>query len=300
MVPRALENGGWRMGSAMAIGLVLALVATPAAAGQLPCGDGTCGVDEGSDVCPSDCPPCGVIAAGGGTIDDGDACYGLFGPQEYWRHEVAGEAGDLAWTMVTAETSASNYARIALHFAEAGRYRVEANVVTGFASTTAARYAITSAVDPISVAIDQSTQQGWVSLGEHEFAAGGHEQSIYVGDNTGESEDAQLQLCLDAFRITRLDAPAGDDSGSDESESGDESGSGGGEDESSAGEDDDTEGAPATDDSGSEGGATNSLPPGFSEGDEDGCGCSTDSTGGAWLWGLLALPLARRRRGSLG
>src|SRR5688500_12591300 len=109
MVPRALENGGRRMGSAMVVGVVLALVAASASAGQLPCGDGMCGVDEDADACPSDCPPCGVIAVGGGTIDDGDACFGLFGPQEYWRHEVAGESGDLAWTMVTADTSASNY-----------------------------------------------------------------------------------------------------------------------------------------------------------------------------------------------
>jgi MYXO-CTERM domain-containing protein len=259
--------------------------------GPAECGDAKCNGDETPDSCIGDCPPCGVIDALGSTIDDGDACYALRGPQEYWRHETSGEAGDLAWTMVTADASASNYAEVALHFAEAGHYRVEANVVTGFGSSKLASYAVTHGSGTADVPVDQSSASGWVSLGEFDFAAGSHEQSIYTGDNTGESVDAQLRLCLDAFRITRLDVPASDES-SDDGGSSDERG----DDESSAG-DDGTEG-PLDPDSGSDDDDTNALPPGFADGaDANGCGChSGGSDGVRLLWlALLAAPLRRRR-----
>ena len=97
--------------------------------GPSECGDGMCTGDETPDSCGGDCPPCGVIDPLGGTIDDGDGCYGLYGPAEYWRHETVGEGGDLAWTAVTSEASASNYARVELFFAEAGRYSIEAHLV---------------------------------------------------------------------------------------------------------------------------------------------------------------------------
>jgi GH25 family lysozyme M1 (1,4-beta-N-acetylmuramidase) len=263
------------------------------------CGDGKCTGEETPDSCGGDCVPCGVIDPLGATIDDGDACYGLFGPQEYWRHETAGEAGDLAWTAVTSEANASNYAQVELFFAEAGRYSVEAHLVAEFAQSKQASYAVTHGGGTANVPIDQSAQDGWVSLGEYDFKAGGQGQSIYTGDNTGEDPNATIRLCLDAFRFTRLDPPASDGGGTDGPSTDD-----GGAMESSG---DDGTGGPLdpTDADSSDDGHTNALPPGLGEGqDAGGCGCAAVSgpdLRALWL-AFLAAPIGawrsrRRRRG---
>ena len=264
--------------------------------GPAECGDGMCSGDETPDSCGGDCVPCGVVDALGSTIDDGDACYALRGPQEYWRHETAGEAGDLAWTAVTSEASASNYAEVELFFAEAGRYSVEAHLVPEFAQSKQASYAVTHGGGTADVAIDQSSVDGWASLGEYDFVAGGNGQKIYVGDNTGENPDAQIRLCLDAFRITRLDPPASDDGGSDGPATDD------GGDESS-GNDEGTEGPldPSDDDGGgSDDGDTQALPPGLGEGESaEGCGCTASGPDLRAVWlALCVVPIAawRRRR----
>ncbi len=261
--------------------------------GPAECGDGMCSGDETPDSCGGDCVPCGVIPSLGGTVDDGDACFGLRGPQEYWRHETAGEGGDLAWTAVTSEASASNYAEVELFFAEAGRYSVEANLVAAFAQSKQASYAITHGGGTANVPLDQSTVDGWATLGEYQFVAGGNGQKIYIGDNTGENPDAEIRLCLDAFRITRLDPPASDDGGSDDGAA--ESDDGGDE---STGGDDGTEGPLDPGDGSSEGGITNALPPGLGEDDGGGCGCRASGEPdlrAVWL-ALFAVPIAATRR----
>lgn len=55
--------------------------------GPAACGDGVCGGAESSDSCFLDCPPCAVIPPDGMAFDNGDACYGLEGPAEYWRED---------------------------------------------------------------------------------------------------------------------------------------------------------------------------------------------------------------------
>ncbi|MBX7083843.1 MAG: hypothetical protein K1X88_31830, partial [Nannocystaceae bacterium] len=267
-----------------------ALFAAPA-----ECGDGLCSGDEDADTCLQDCPPCGTIPAGGGTIDDGDACYLLGGPPEYWRHETQGEGGDLAWTMATDYDSASNYGLVTLHFDDGGRYRVEAHLVPAFASSTMARYQIAHEGGSEDVVVDQAAaaggNDGWALLGEFSFAAGHHGQSIRLDDNTGEPSSAEIELAYDAIRFTRLDPPS-DDTGAGSSD-------GGGSDDAAGGSDD----AAGTEDTGlveasSDDGNTNALPPGLGEGGDDGgCGCrSTSKVPASLLFALLPVLWRGRRR----
>lgn len=256
------------------------------------CGDALCSGDEDADTCAADCPACGTIAAAGGDVDDGDACLSLAGPPEYWRHEASGEQGDSVWTAVTDYDTPSNYARAELHFAEAGRYRVEAHLVASYAQSKLARYAVTHADGTTDVPVDQSLQSGWVSLGEFEFAAGGHGQAIRIDDNTGEPTSPEVRLGVDAFRVTRTDAPQGEtDAGGSSEDDGDGGGSTDDDDGGSDPFDDDTGGDDDDDSAGA-------LPPPGAGEDSPGCGCTATDRPPLQL--LLLAPIglvaARRRR----
>ena len=62
--------------------------------------------------------------------------------------------------------------------------------------------------------IDQSASDGWQSLGEFQFADGGH-QWVHLADNTGEPVAGNVQIVFDAVRVTRLDGSGpGSDQGS--------------------------------------------------------------------------------------
>jgi GH25 family lysozyme M1 (1,4-beta-N-acetylmuramidase) len=247
------------------------------------CGDGMCTGAEDADACPADCPPCGVVDPLGGTIDDGDACYGWFGPPEYWRTEAVGEGGSLRWTAVTDFAEPSNFAIVSLHFAEAGRYRVEANLVPEFAKSTQAVYEVVHGGATELVPVDQSASAGWISLGDFDFAQGGG-QRVRLDDNTGEPNALSIPLCFDAIRVTRLDPPEGGDSSS----------SGDGEPEP----DPDPEGTSG--ESGSDEGVTDALPGTGGAQDDAGCGCRGRGAAPAGLilpaWGAAAAVRRRRAR----
>lgn len=172
---------------------------------------GTDGGDDGGDAC-------GIIPADGATIDDGDACYKLEGPAQYWRHVAAGVGGDLAWTGTVVNTS-TNSATVDLFFDTAGTYRIEANIVPGYGTSHNAIYKVQHAGGSAQVVMNQSTKDGWVSLGTFAFDAGGGQQ-ITLADKTGEANSLGRRVCLDAFRITPVDpqqseAPSQDDDGVD-------------------------------------------------------------------------------------
>lgn len=170
------------------------------------CGDGRCSGGETTDSCPADCPPCGTIAADGGIIDDGDACFDAGGPAPYLRHVGdSGDQGDLIWTHATPSATEANFAQWNLFFAEPGRYRVEAYTAHAYATSTRAAYVVQAAGTPTTFVIDQTAADGWQALGDLDFAAGG-KQWIHLADNTGELVAANAQLVFDAVRLTRLDA----------------------------------------------------------------------------------------------
>ncbi len=169
---------------------------------------------------PTPVEPCGTIAAAGGTIDDGDACFTGGGPQGSMRRvTTAGEGGDLTWTHTTEDATEANYGHWTLDLAAGGTYRIEVYTSATFAESTSARYEIRASGVDHEVAIDQTAADGWQSLGEFELAAGG-DQSIHLADNTGELLANKVQLVFDAVRITPV-AP-GPDVGGEGSGSGEE------------------------------------------------------------------------------
>lgn len=172
--------------------------------GAAGCGDGVCTNGETVATCAVDCPPCGVISAQGGTIDDGDACFVGGGDPKYLRKvSGVGHDGDLIWTYATDRASMYSYGKWDLHFAEAGRYRVEVYTDGSYGKTQVAGYEVMAGGAAQTTAVNQNAEHGWQTLGEFEFAAGGG-QHVLLGDNTGDKADAQVSLVLDAVRVTRV------------------------------------------------------------------------------------------------
>lgn len=265
------------------------------AVGGAVCGDAKCVSGEDAYNCAADCPPCGVIAPEGGTIDDGQACLELLGDPIYWRHEPVGEGGTLAWTNVTEYADPSNYAIYRMYFAEAGLYSLEVYVQKPFGETQQSKYRVQHAGGETIVPVNQAMANGWVNLGEFNFNAA-TDHFVRIDDNTGEPVALELSLVADALRITRLDL--------------DETTSGGlttGPDPTTSSDGDDSSGAvtmtptttaePATTSTagGSETSGSAGLPADF--GEEDGCGCAQGNRGAGGLLALVGLlGLGRRRR----
>jgi hypothetical protein len=168
------------------------------------CGDNVCSGDETPTSCERDCAPCGTIASDGGVIDDGDTCFIAGGPAKYLRQITSvGDAGDLIWTYATAADNEVSFGQWNLHLEAAGRYRVEAYTAHAYAGSTRAVYEVSARGASTMVTLDQTAIDGWQSLGEFDFAAGGN-QSIHLGDNTGEPSADKRQLVFDAVRLTRI------------------------------------------------------------------------------------------------
>ncbi len=175
------------------------------------------GSDGGGDEPP---PPaaggCGVIAPEGDTIiDNGEECYVLQGSEQWWRN-VAGVGidNDVVWTGTTKSTK-TNSAEVAFEFEVAGIYRLEANIPKPHNTTKQAKYKIQHAGGLASVTVNQSTKNGWVSLGDYSFDAGTG-QSVSLADLTGEANSLGRKVVFDAFRLTMIGQGArqgGDDAG---------------------------------------------------------------------------------------
>ncbi len=139
---------------------------------------------------------CGTISADDATIiDNGDACFDLAGPAQYWRDENAGHDGDLVWTRTTTG-SEFNYGVWSLHFEAAGSYTVQVHVDPDHTTASAASYQVRSADGTSNASIDQRTG-GWITLGTYAFDEGGN-QHVRLSDKQGSSGK---QLQLDAVRL---------------------------------------------------------------------------------------------------
>ncbi|MBL9099707.1 MAG: hypothetical protein JNL82_02050 [Myxococcales bacterium] len=270
------------------------------AVGGAVCGDGKCVFSEDAYNCAADCPPCGTIPPEGGTVDDGQACYELGGPLEYWRHEAAGQGGSLYWTAVTEYADPSNYAVWRLYFAEAGLYELSVWIEQPFGETAQSSYVVRHAGGETVVPLSQAAQAtGWASLGEFTFDAAS-DHSVRVNDNTGELQALELALVADALRVTRVDggeASSGGEATSLDPDTGGETGVGstGGLGGTTGGPGGATLPAgPTSSETGADTGGGHALPDGY--GEDGGCGCR--STGpSSLLLGLVALLPRRRRRG---
>jgi len=158
------------------------------------------------DPPPPDLPPCGVVPATGGIVDDADLCARVFGPSAYWR-VVQGEGfgGRLLWTDAFESGSPSNWAEYELDMAAAGEYELEYHSTAAYAVFDSVTYEINHAGQTTTLAVDQAGLDGWISLGRFQFAEGG-QQSVVIYDNTGPVAPDQ-HIIFDALRLT----PVSDD-----------------------------------------------------------------------------------------
>ncbi len=167
------------------------------------CGNGSCDGTEDADSCLADCEPCGFVEPEGGTIDDDDACTTLNGPAQFWRTVNAGEDGTARWTGTISGSNAVNFATVDLFFAEGGSYRLEAFLQPSFATSKQAKYKVEYAGGIKQVIVNQSTKNGWATIGDFPFDQGS--ARITLGDNTGEGSSLGRRLGVDAFRLTPID-----------------------------------------------------------------------------------------------
>jgi MYXO-CTERM domain-containing protein len=263
------------------------------AVGGAVCGDGKCSFGEDAYLCAADCPPCGVIPPEGATIDNGAACYELYGDPQYWRDEAVGHGGSLVWTHATELAEPSNYAVFRLDFAQAGEYALSVWIEPPFGETKQAKYVVHHADGETAVMVDQSAASGWVSLGSFNFAAA-TDHYVRIDDNTGELLDLEVSIVLDALQVLPVpvagDTEAASSSGGGEATGIGSEGSGAG---SSSGEVlVPTTGGASSSSGGSTGVGGAALPPGYGE---QGCGCR-GAPGGAGFGWLVLLGLVRRRR----
>lgn len=169
------------------------------------CGDGTCNGDETADSCAADCEPCQVIGPGADSIvDDASACFRAGGDPMYIREANAGFGSSLKWTHATDADAPANFGRWDLHFANAGRYRVEAFTPAPYNGSKQAVYNVQHGETLTQVALDQSAVDGWNLIGDFDFAAGGNGQFVQVDDNTGEPNSTNTKIVFDALRFTPL------------------------------------------------------------------------------------------------
>ena len=154
-----------------------------------------------------------------GIIDQRTECYLAGGEPRFWRREAGGFGDDHEWTGTTTAPRPSNFAQWFLRPTRATTYRIEANIQAGEATT--ATYEVFHAGQTSTVAIDQTTADGFVVLGDFELAGDGTEY-VLLGDNTG---TAGQQLVFDALRVTALDGMGPDD---DQDDGEDDGGSDGG------------------------------------------------------------------------
>jgi hypothetical protein len=157
--------------------------------------------------------PCAPIGAEGRIVDDSETCFTAGGPAAGIRHvTTAGYGNTLYWTHTTDAATEANFGEWSLDFAQAGSYHVEVYTAAAFAQSKKAKYAVTASGMAHEVTIDQTAADGWQSLGDFEFAAGGS-QKVHVGDNTGEPGANNVQLVFDAVRVTPMNPNMGVDAG---------------------------------------------------------------------------------------
>jgi MYXO-CTERM domain-containing protein len=240
---------------------------------------------DGASLPSNNCPmlaPCETLDGGETVFDERVECFAR--TTSYWWSVAEGYQDHHYYTFAIDASSSDTTGRWTFDVATGGSYRVEAFVPQTDADTTAARYQVEPGSGVVALGpVDQSTQKGWITLGELDFVAGSG-RWLELGDATGESSDLDRKVAFDAIRFTFLRGGAGA-GGSGASGGGASSGSGAGGD------------APA-----GAGGAGGSDDP---RADDDalessGCGCRTVARGpqpGIWLLAMaLALGLSRRSR----
>ena len=165
------------------------------------------GAASGKPKRPGHCvtsPPCAVLPAEGGTLDDAGPCFGAYGNQDTWRKESTGWDGTLHWTNAWKTAIPDNWAWWQVHLAESGKYRVDYYAVPEFALFMKTHYEIRASGETAKLAVDQSVADGWTELGTFDFSAGGG-QWVAVFDDAAGSVAAEQHIVADAVRLVRVD-----------------------------------------------------------------------------------------------
>lgn len=150
------------------------------------------------------CPP---MPAEGSIIDDSDPCTQLLGPGQFWRMEEGQGYGDsVAWTNAIERDERSNWARWQIVPSAAGEYEVEVFGGSEFSVHKEARYELVHAGESSEFTVDQSTLDGWHSLGTFEFVAGGG-QGLEVFDNNATTVESDQHVAVDAIRVSLAGGP---------------------------------------------------------------------------------------------
>jgi MYXO-CTERM domain-containing protein len=156
-------------------------------------------------VDPPVIPGCETVPPSGGVIEETDACFGAFGPAEYWRtEEGVGSDDAMLWTNAFENDEPSNWARWNVYVEESGRYQLEVFVDPAWGVNPETHYRIAHADGDESVYVDQSLSEGWVDLGEYELST---ESPTWVDvyDNVLGPVADDSHIAVDALRLTRLD-----------------------------------------------------------------------------------------------
>jgi len=154
-------------------------------------------------------PVCGIVGPGGGTIDDGDACFQTFGPREYWREAADGNGGHLWWTNAWENTYPDNWAWWRTEMTEAGSYLVETWVEPTWSVFDDVEYEVVAGGTTTSVRVDPSGVEGWLPVGTFDFAAGS-DQWVAVYDDQATDPGSDQHIAADAIRLTRVGPWCGD------------------------------------------------------------------------------------------
>lgn len=151
---------------------------------------------------PPDLPDCDPLPPEGGVLDDTSLCLQLLGPTAFWRVvEGEGHGGRLLYTNAFESETPSNWARWQLELEAEGVYEVEIHGVPGYSIHQATRYQIEHAGEVDEVVVDESSADGWQSLGVYQFAAGPG-QSIALFDNAPGPVAEEQRIAVDAIRLT--------------------------------------------------------------------------------------------------
>ncbi len=157
--------------------------------------------------------PCQLISAEGGVLDDAGPCLTLYGPAATWRLVTgSGYEDQLRWTYAWTSANPGNWAKWNLELEEAGSYELAIHITPAYAQSQQVPMTVAHGGGESELVVDLTEGNGWLVLGEFEFAAG-DQQSLSIFDNTGEALSAQRKIDVDAVRLVRLDLPPGDDGG---------------------------------------------------------------------------------------
>lgn len=147
--------------------------------------------------------PCQVIGPAGDIIDNASSCFQMFGPAQYWRSESAGYDGNLRWTNAYTQTAPYNWAWWQFNFQEEGDYLLEWYATPAYAIYANTQHEIVADGTVYQQVINQSTGNGWTTIGTYHFAAGGR-QHIALYDSGTSSTPSGQRIVADAIRVTRV------------------------------------------------------------------------------------------------